>query len=461
MSTVKKIGVIGTAACLAFSVMSGCGKQNSTLQVEPMPTIEVSTPAPTPTETPVPAATAHKFLGNNVRIEAGTLSRGDEVIIAGETEDNYIILFGEDYLGNSAKALVDKTFIKTDDTKTEQRTVYAGSGAKVYSTAFMADADLIDELPRNTELLVTDELDGILYVEWTYEDTAHTGFIRSGDTNGEPVSESYYSDYGYSGGGDYSDGGYSGGGDTGGGDAGGGYGAEGGDIAIGSLSSRVFTAIGSTFATAAYAEEANTAVCFTDGVTVYAEKTLMYGDTVEVLDEQATDAEYTFKVYGDEEAADSGREVTVKGADILIDGVIYNIPSCYIEETEYEAWTAYSAYDNHGYLTPDIDSCAESGSYEVFSQNDELRIIGMINGLYICRPVNADGEHSAEVYYVKADCVSEEEYTSSYSGYSDGGYVDYGYSGGGDSGGYSGGGDAGGGGGDSGGAVEFWTDPVM
>lgn len=105
-----------------------------------------------------------------------------------EEDENYLILDGE-----GRKLYACKTYIKTsvDDT-TEEHIEYAKSNAELYRTAMMDD-DPLTTLGLNTEVMVLDQLNDILYESYRTDDEAEPifGFMKADSLNRVKSTISY------------------------------------------------------------------------------------------------------------------------------------------------------------------------------------------------------------------------------------------------------------------------------
>lgn len=441
---------------LVLTMFSGCGKKEEPVEVIEYEPVEVVPEIIEPTPIPDPVSITGKSLVNDYKLVYCTISRGENIKIVGEyNEEHYLVEYGKDFRDDPVNLIVEKKYIKTDNAAVEPYVVYARTDASIYVNAMCGEDALMLKAAQNTEFTVLDELNGILYVEWTETDESGAEATFNGFVSADNVSDTYitavYYDYG-GGGGDYGGGG-------GGGYEAPSYGYDGGDIAAGDLCrSEINTGNNAqlTFLShvtfglveVAYAAELEeteeteevipeSGVCFSDDVPAYA-GILKFGDPINVITE--FDAETTAQMftYGlDENGELTYEEIEVGSEYIFINNCICEVPACIVrmpDKDKYEAWDAYIQKDVIGYACYDL-----SDEGEALGVNTVVSVIDEVLGVLVV--TTEDGA----LYYVTPNSVSEEEYVAPYVAY------DYGWGGGGDYGGGGGGGEV----------VDSWTAPVL
>lgn len=439
---------------MVLTLFTGCAKTapdpepTEPIEIIDYEKVEVTVEPIMPTPIPEPETITGICLANDLKVRYEVLNRGDKVSIVGEDGDFYLIEYGEDFRGDPATLLVEKKYIRSDEANVEARTVYCVGNAPVYSSAVCGEDQLLLNAIENAEVTVIDEMNGIVYIEWT-ETTEENGTVtRHGYMLSSDVSDTYITAPVWYGGG--------GGGGNGGGGGGGGSdaGYDGGDIAAGDLLGaripgggmcgptvflaplkhttvrRVMTDVEKAEPAA---DEVTEGVCFSDEVPVYA-GVLNYGDEVKVIAEREdTSAPHMMFTYGvDENGSLTYEEIPVYEVRVLLNGCICDVLECVFrmpEDEPFEAWDGYIQNDVSGYSNYDLsDDGIDLPVNSLVTVEDE--ILGVL--------IIKDGDN---VYYVTPDCIKTEEYVAP---------VNYGW--------YGGGGGGGGGGGE---VVESWTPPAL
>ncbi len=454
----KRILVISFTALFLFTFI-GCAEL-AVKPVTPLPSVEAfpepsptATPAPTPvpepTPTPEPAGEPGTVRINGVRVIYRLLERGLGVTVLGEQDEYYSVDI------DGVTALVEKWLVRLDsESPTEAWTGYARSGARVYGSAYL-DGEPAFELDLNTEVTVTDELDGILYIECgdikgyvSSDDISDTLIKKKSKPKKESGGESSAGGGTPAGGGAAPGGGAPAGGGTGGG--GGGDtpppagGADGGDIQLSAPRVRGGIMLLSS-STGAYpsAEPTAAPVKFPCGGRIKADGTRSYlaflnrPDPVKVIGQDADN--YT----------------------LLIGGGTGVVPKKYIQlvsEPSYEEWDGFSDHRAPLYSDPEMKD-----ELEALARNTKLHILEDLGDCYLVQTETGMG-------FMEKDKVGEKEFEvpkSKKSDKSSGGESESVSSGGDAGGGSTGGGSTGGGsagggtgGGDAGGGGE-WTEPVL
>lgn len=426
----KRTIAILAAAAVMLTLLTGCADKEpevaEPIEIIEYETVEVTMEPIVPTPLPEPETVAGICLANGLQVFYKYLNRGDEVSIIGEDGEYFLIEGGEDFRGDPAPLLVEKKYVRTDDEEIESRTVYCVGDAPIYSSAVCGDGQVVLNAAQNAEVTVVDEMNGILYVEWTEPGEGDESAVKHGYMKASDTSDSYINSYGWYGGGGSSEPS---------------YGYDGGDIAAGDLlgvrvrtggAAADFLAPARRFAIRAKLSETEKAeptrgVCFSDEVPAYA-GVLKYGEEVKVLTENGEEAEtrMMFSYSTDEDGERSYEEVPVRDEGILLNGILCSVPECVIrmpEDEPYEPWDGFVQNKAVAYFTYDL---SDDGTD--IPVNTPVTVEDEILGVLIVR----DGD---EVYYFTPDSIGTEEYVAP---------VSYGWYGGGD-----------------GEVVDAWTPPAL
>lgn len=429
----KRTIAILAAAAVILTLFTGCACKEpeaaEPIEIIEYETVEVTMEPIVPTPLPEPETVAGVCLANGLQVVYKYLNRGEAVSIIGEDGDYFLIEGGEDFRGDPVPLLAEKKYIRTAEEEIESRTVYCVGDAPIYSSAVCGAGQVILNAAQNTEVTVVDEMNGILYVEWTEPGEDGASAVKHGYMKASDTSDSYINSYGWYGGG---------------GSSAPSYGYDGGDIAAGDLlgarvrtggAAAAFLAPARRFAVRAKLSEAEKTepargICFSDEVPVYA-GVLEYGEEVKVLAEngEETESRMMFSYGTDENGALCYEEIPVRDVRILLNGMLCTVPECVVrmpEDEPYEAWDGFVQNKAVGYFTYDL---ADDGTD--VPVNTPVTVEDEILGILIVR----DGD---EVYYFTPDSVGTEEYVAP---------VSYGWYGGG-----------GGGGGE---VVDSWTPPAL
>lgn len=408
----KKITAVILLAALMLTLLGGCGAVE---EPEPTPApievietepVEVKIEPIEPTPIPEPASVTGISLANAYMPCYATLSRGETVKLSGETEDCYLIEYGENFRGEPMQMLVKKQYIKLGTESVEERTVYCVDGAGIYSSALCSEPFLLENAEKNTEVTVVDELCGILYVRWMKteengQEAEQFGFLRADDARDTPIQNVWYG--------------------GGGGSSGGGYGFDGGDISAGDLlNAEIYGGgCGSLMRLAAAKHvfrlgESETAepqelpaegVCFSDAVPVCV-GILNYGDEVKVLTDKSgyEDKTFSLNTYSLGEDGKLLCERTEQAcAYILINDCVCAVPAGILrmaEDEPFAAWEGFVQDNVIGYSSFDFSD--EGTELEV---NAAVTVEDSVFGVLIVR----EGEN---VYYVSPEGVNTEKYVA-------------------------------------------------
>ena len=367
--------LISICLILSICLLAGCAGMESALPAAPeMPAV---TPTPTPTPEPEPTPTPEPTPEPEPETVPGqVIANGIGTVYCRLDRGAQLVIIDELENFNLVDmggliGLIEKQFLRPDDEAApEERTVYARETVSIYPTVYMED-EPVAQAGFNEALTVLDEFGDIMLVG----KDGLCGFILSSFVGDSPIY--------------YSGGGSGGSGDSGGGSSGG---ADGGDIQLGFAAGQ-----SGGFIRLASSRPAHV---LGNGVELYL-TVLSRGDTVKVLSRE----DGMCKLY--------------------IDGLVAQVPDWAIqmpEDEPYVEWDGYAAkgmplYADYRMRVPARDVVLNT-QLHVLQDFGDLLLVSL----------------EEELYYVPADCVSQN-------------YIQYNYNpGGGSSGGSSGG---------------EWTDPVL